>query len=476
MKFIKLFTAIVFSALLLVPVFTFNRTEDAISYIDNRKLAGNPFSEESLANGDITKSIENYVNDRIGLRDKMIRCYTVLNDKLFHKMVHPSYAYGKNGYVFGAGLTVHERYTDFHRAFADMVKQIQDYCDARDVPFLFVFEPAKPAIFSEYIADGIKYNRDWVDEFLQALDERGVRYLDNTVTLQQKKDEGEVVFNQKYDANHWNDWGAYYGTNAILQELQKDIPQIHVNQSEELIVSYETQKSLLVSEFPINEQVPVIAFDNSTKSITEEYQSELEIDPAHPAFMYTINPKRLQEGAPKALVFQGSYLNVYGYKFLENGFGEYIYVHDYQNVINFPYYFNIFKPDCVVFEVAEYTLSDSYFNYDRMCAMNLNPTYDEVLSNAADTIEGSVLPEELSIEIGDKLTKIQWNTTENENYAWFLLDEEYDMIKNESGYTVTVPTEQYEAHKQDASIATMEGENIVLYENIFSESEENAPV
>ena len=39
---------------------------------------------------------------------------------------------------------------------------------------------------------------------------------------------------------------------------------------------------------------------------------------------------------------------------------EYIGVHDYQNVLNLDYYFNIFQPS-IVFEVAEYTFSDSYF-------------------------------------------------------------------------------------------------------------------
>lgn len=59
-------------------------------------------------------------------------------------------------------------------------------------------------------------------------------------------------------------------------------------------------------------------------------------------------------------------MNGYEYKYLMNGFSEYIYVHDYQNIINFPYYYNIFKPKCVVFEVAEYTLENGYFGRERM--------------------------------------------------------------------------------------------------------------
>ena len=43
-----------------------------------------------------------------------------------------------------------------------------------------------------------------------------------------------------------------------------------------------------------------------------------------------------------------------GFKFLQTGLGEYIHVHNYENVLNFAYYFNIFQPECVVVEAAEY--------------------------------------------------------------------------------------------------------------------------
>ncbi|MEG0826055.1 MAG: hypothetical protein RR404_01155 [Bacilli bacterium] len=44
---------------------------------------------------------------------------------------------------------------------------------------------------------------------------------------------------------------------------------------------------------------------------------------------------------PKVLVYQGSYLNG-RYKYFESNFKEYIAVHNYDNIINFDYYFNIF--------------------------------------------------------------------------------------------------------------------------------------
>lgn len=437
--------------ILLIPILTFNTEENAISEIDNRALAVNPFTEESSE--DFTKDVENYVNDRIGLRNEMILAYTVLNDRLFGKMVHPSYTYGKDGYVFGAGLDVNIRYNEFHEVFADMVKKVQDYCEERDIPFLFVFNPAKPAVMTEYIAEGINYHREWVDEFLKALEERGVHYLDNTKTLKMAKETGEVVFNQKYDANHWNDIGAYYGTNAMLEEMKKYIPTVHVNTERDVEFSEIKQESLLVSKFPIDEMVPAAILHDEIEVSTDLFVDELELDESYRGFGYYSNPKRKEEGSPRALVFQGSYMNSYGYKYFQNAFGEYIHVHDYQNILNFPYYYNIFKPDCVIFEDAEYTFTDTYFNFEKMKTLNFQSPYQSMLVDSEAI--GEDLPlEEIEVEEEETLTRINWNHPESFEQVWLLMgDEEYDLLRTETGYTVTVLTEEYQKYKDEWKIA-----------------------
>ena len=68
MKLIRIMVILVFAAIILAPVAAFHLKEDAISVIDNRALAANPFSDE--ASGDLTDGIENYVNDRIGFATK----------------------------------------------------------------------------------------------------------------------------------------------------------------------------------------------------------------------------------------------------------------------------------------------------------------------------------------------------------------------------------------------------------------------
>ena len=239
MKYLKALTTVVFIIIILIPILTFNFEPHVISEIDNRFLTENPFAEGASASADeLLANCKNYISDRIGFRDEMILGYTVLNDRLFGSMLHPAYSYGEDGYIFSGHIsTVADGYSEYHEAFADMVKCLQDYCAERGIPFVFVFNPAKSTVLNEHISKGINYDRSWVDQFLKALDDRGIRYVDNTELLKEKTAQGEVVFNQKFDAAHWNDLGAYYGTNSILAELQKDFSAIQLNSIDNFTVS-----------------------------------------------------------------------------------------------------------------------------------------------------------------------------------------------------------------------------------------------
>ena len=71
-NFLKKLTVLLFAVMILVPVLLFNREKEAMSVIDNRYLAENPLTSGAYVE-DLTKALEDYVGDRIGLRDEMIR-------------------------------------------------------------------------------------------------------------------------------------------------------------------------------------------------------------------------------------------------------------------------------------------------------------------------------------------------------------------------------------------------------------------
>jgi len=465
MKAVKTAFLLLFALSLLVPLAAFRRGAGIVSEIDNRMLQENPLgAEERAKGGDLTVKLEKYVQDRIGFRDEMILGYTALNDRLFGKMVHPSYCYGREGYVF-AKMSPPVEYGGFHEAFADMVKKIQDYCEARGVPFLFVFEPSKSTILQEYLPAGVRYDAGWVDEFFQALDGRGVRYVDNRAVLQEKWDAGEAVFNRQYDAGHWNDLGAFYGVNAILEELRKDFSGVHMNTMEEIRVSEELQTSLPASKFPIRELTPLFEFpDMEPEDLTDSLSGEVRRDQRFRGFGRFVNPARLKEGTPRTLVFQGSYMNGRGLKFLQNGLGEYVFVHNYQNVIDFDYYFNIFQPECVVFEVTEYAMTKNYFDQDRMAAMLLAPPLEKVRAAAG---EPEALPlGSVSVQRGEALTVVSWSGGDgSESFAWAEMGgTAFDLRRSDEGvWTATVKNEVWDQYGDGLQIAALAGGTLREY-------------
>lgn len=465
MREIKAAFLLLFALALLVPLAAFRRGTEIRSEIDNRMLQENPFSpEERAKGGDMTEKLEKYVQDRVGFRDEMILGYTVLNDRVFGRMVHPSYYYGKEGYVFPK-IKEPAEYGAFHEDFADMVKEIQDYCEARGVSFLFAFEPSKSSVVREYLPAGVRRDAGWADAFLAALDARDIRYVNNLALLQNLWDAGEMVFNRQYDAWHWNDLGAFYGVNAILEELRGEFPGVHVNAMEEIRVSEELQTTLTGSRFPIRETTPLYEFPAlAYEDLTAVYAGEVRRDRSHSGFGYYVNSARQGEGAPGTLVFQGSYMNGRGGKFLRNGLGEYVYVHNYQNVLDFDYYFNIFRPRCVVFEVTEYAMLTDYFQADRVAAMALPPALDAVRAEAGE-------PETLSLEgvsaqRGEALTVVTWAGRDGaERFAWAELGgEAFDLRRNEDGkWEVTVKNEVWDRHGEGLRIAALEGETLREY-------------
>ena len=193
MKGVKVFTIIIFTAMLIVPLALFNFKPDAVSEIDNSKLAPSPVGSSANKEVDFKDRLENYLSDRIGLRDKMILGYTVINDVVFRKMVNTPYVYGKDGEVFGAGITEEQKGSDEgYIALADMIQQMQEYCKNKKVPFLFVLDPSKASVLTKKLPSSVKYDRSYVDKFLEELKKRGINYVDNTQTLIQTKDSGKA--------------------------------------------------------------------------------------------------------------------------------------------------------------------------------------------------------------------------------------------------------------------------------------------
>lgn len=131
-------------------------------------------------------------------------------------------------------------------------------------------------------------------------------------------------------------------------------------------------------------------------------------------------------------MFQGSYYNR-GARFIASRSSTYVGVHNYQNVLELPYYYIIFKPDVVIFDAAEYVFTDYYFDSSKMNEMDLNPSLS-LESTTFDKIKEMNSNASVCIISGKKIDRIFFEQTyADARYAFFVAnDEVFDFIHDEN--------------------------------------------
>lgn len=364
MKRVYIFRIIIFILILAIPVLTINFKSEQISEIDNRNL----IEISDILAGDFTTNAETFIEDRIGFRTTMINTYTKAMNSLFNYMIHPSYQYGQDGYVFSK-LSREGVDIEYQDIFSDFILKIQNYCNDRDIKFLYAVEPSKATIYPEYLPIGVNYENFNLNYFLDSLNKKNINYVYTGDAVNNAKDKYQV-FDKKYDANHWSETGAIIGISTILERLNEMDPNIDKFNIDNFDIRTSIHSTLPVSYFPINEETTTYELkDISNLKNVDTFIDKIKLSEQYRNFAHYINTSNTD--APKILVFAGSYFNN-KHKFLLESFSEFILVHNYHNINDIDYYINLFNPDVVLFESTEYTHNSTYFDETSMKEINYN--------------------------------------------------------------------------------------------------------
>lgn len=403
-KYAYIIKIILFISIILIPVLNINFKSNQVSEIDNRNLIDYKDITSKDNVRDRLESIEAYINDRIGFRTSVVNFYTKAIDKLYDEMVHPNYQYGKEGYVYSK-LPETNVNLEFQEVFSSFIKDFQEYCNERDIDFLYTLEPSKSTIYPEYLPQGYNGNTENLNYFIELLKEKDINYLSNVDTLLEAKEgtllENTLLFDKKYDAGHWNETGATIGISAIinrLNELDNRVGTFDINKYDSENIINET---LMSSNFTINEETTNYSLKEYDIEYIEDYEDEIRRDDN---FRYFTHYKNLTNTeAPRLLIFAGSYFNNKE-KFITGNFSEVMKIHNYRNVIDYEYYINIYKPDIVLFESTEYTNT----GYHYPMGMMEEKTYIKTLSRYDNLMEDSfVSVDNSSLEIsGGNISKL----------------------------------------------------------------------
>ena len=355
-KVLNILFSIVFFLIIALPLVTAEYGKNIESELDNEFLPEieNPTIE------DINVQLSNYLDKRIGFRAEALTLYQKLNDKLFGVMEHPTYMYGENGHVFFKGESYIKSYQHLDldeektKKFADALLKFQNYSASKGKEFLYFYLPDKETVYPEYYPKGINVYGDVSrsDQIINSLNENGVNYFfAKDVMLKHK--EIKPVNNVKYDAGHWNNYGAFVSVQALFEVLREKNPEIEPLKEDEFNVETTIMESLQVSNFEINEEFEIYVLKEPTAvDKTEEFFKDIIINYPEQKKCHYENPECADK--PKLLIFGDSYLFEIDHLF-NNHFSEYTYIHRY-NIYNqefFEYYVDVVDPDIVIFENPE---------------------------------------------------------------------------------------------------------------------------
>ena len=225
--------------------------------------------------------------------------------------------------------------------------------------------------------------------------------------------------------------------NNVYEKISHDNSKISVLKEAQYDKLIKIEETLPVSYFRINEETPNWKLKMEYEDISEQYIDEVKRQAPFLEFNYYKNLSKGAEKLLKLMIFRGSYLNSRG-KFVIPIAKEYIGINNYQNVLNIPYYVNIFRPDIVIFEVAEYTIKDSYFSAEKMKNLDLPPFIDQKKKSKAisiNNIDNWNSDLNFQIEYGNKVSKIILLDLPKEiKYVYLSFENKmYDFMRTEDG-------------------------------------------
>ena len=345
-------------ACLVIPCALMNNEKMVFSEYDNRFLRELPEKFDSVK--EHNEEVEAYLMDRIAFRNELISLHGVTNSVLFADLSDTLYEYGLEGHAFFA-FEEEEADMEYLTDYADYVASMNRYCIDRGVPFVYVNTPDKKHVYSQFVPDYVPAPLNNFEYLAPLLEEREVPYIDLGDALRAAYAGGNEVFHRVYDVGHWNSEGALVGAQTIISYLQSlgfNVEQPDLKNDYKPVMEHHDYLPASAVYYPID-TYKYLHKENGKQAVnvTDQY------DPLNTVRFHTYN---LWESPNcgndlNLLMFQGSYFNTQG-TVLYNQFARTECIHAYENIFNIDEYFNMFNPDIVVFESADYVINGNYYS------------------------------------------------------------------------------------------------------------------
>lgn len=378
-KWCDLAFVICFMLMITVPLLFLNTNPEAQSQQENRMLTRWP----GLGfNGEINAWYGHYFEDRIGFREQAVRAYTAWNYYVFGEFAEKLHMFGKEGYVFPADegyIGAYQNLRTDEKLISDFtvyLKNTNDYCKQKNIPFVFVAGLDKKTVYPEFMPDSIHVhpqNLSIMKSLAGHLEQSGVPYVIPVEEYMQAK-QTRQIYNKMYDCAHWNELGEMIAIRLADEKLADQGLDVMPVREEDFDLVYEKRDRLEFAGTAIDEMVPVYQPKQNGKVKYDAKMSESvwHIDGTNVLCYRNKNA----QSSKKILIFNDSFLN-YSKHFYCGRYRQ-VYLVSRQNYEALQYYVNLLRPDAVIYENAERAFVDDLYAYTHLSDVQYEPAYESV--------------------------------------------------------------------------------------------------
>jgi hypothetical protein len=198
-----------------------------------------PFNMTNFLTGDVQTALSRRIAAALPIYAPAIRVRNQIEYSLFGLSHAPSIVFGRDKRLYESAYVNEycgrkgETNAKALAAWADKIKDIQDYATSRGKAFVYLITPSKAAIYPEYlpetevcpaVARGMVAKLPPYD---RALDERGVRRLDaSSLIAGERERHGISLFPR--GGTHWNALGASLAATRLVSLLHAQNPRLHL--------------------------------------------------------------------------------------------------------------------------------------------------------------------------------------------------------------------------------------------------------
>ncbi len=187
---------------------------------------------DSLSVSSFVKAYDDYYSDNFNLRQNFITFHNIFEYLTFNiSPVPKDVIIGKDGWFYnvncipnykGANLFTEKEMLQMKRELTLRTR----WADKRGIKYYLAIIPSKMSVYPEYlpcsvikISDSTRY-----DQVVSLNDFHSINVIDIRKNLLNHKSENHFLFQHTDD--HWNDLGAYYGYQEIMNRLHGDFPDL----------------------------------------------------------------------------------------------------------------------------------------------------------------------------------------------------------------------------------------------------------